>query len=79
MILKTTQEEITNWKFKYKKNLKKQEITALRNSQQIQEIVIKSADKGGSIVIQDKDKYITECERQLNNPQHYMLLTSDPT
>ena len=79
MLLKTTQDEITSMRSKYKKNLKKQEITALRNLQQNQEIVIKPADKGGTIVIQDKSKYIAECKRQLNNPQHYRTLTSDPT
>ena len=47
--------------------------------QQNQGIVIKPADKGGTIVIQNKYKYIAECERQLNNPQHYRTLTSDPT
>ena len=40
----TTQDEITSMKSKYKKNLKKQEITALRNLQQNQEILIKPAD-----------------------------------
>ena len=44
MILKTTQDEITNNKQRYEKNLKKQEITALRNLQQNHRIVIKPAD-----------------------------------
>ena len=79
MILKTTQDEITNNRQRYKKNLKKQEITALRNLQQNHRIVIKPADKGGTIVIQDKEKCIAECERQLNNPQHYRILPTDPT
>ena len=79
MILKTTQDEITNNRHRYKKNPKKQEITALRNLQQNHRIVIKPADKGGTIVIQDKEKYIAECERQLNNPQHYRILPTDPT
>ena len=35
------------------------------------EIVIKPADKGGAIVIQDKDKFIAECQRKLDNKEHY--------
>ena len=79
MTLKAIQEEITNRKPNYKKNLKKQEITALRNLQQNQDIIIKPADKGGTIVIQDRNKYIIECERQLNNQQHYRIIQTDPT
>ena len=79
IILKTTQDEITKNRQRYKKKLKKQEFTALRNLQQNHRIVIKPADKGGTIVIQDKEKYIAECERQLNNPQHYRILPTDPT
>ena len=37
-------------------------------------IVIKPEDKGGAIVIQDKQKYIEECLRQWNNTEHYKKL-----
>ena len=78
MTLKTLQEEIIKRR-DYRRNLKKHEITALRNLQQNQNITIKPADKGGTIVIQDKNKYIAECERQLNNNDHYRIPPNDPT
>ena len=34
-------------------------------------IIIKSADKGGAVVIMDKTKYIQEAMHQLNNTDHY--------
>ena len=43
------------------------------------DIVIKPADKGGSIVIMNTKDYIAEAESQLNNPDHYEKLQEDPT
>ena len=43
------------------------------------DIVIKPVDKGGAIVIQDKTKYIAECQCQLSNETHYQKLDHDPT
>lgn len=42
----------------------------------IKHIVFKPADKGGQIVIQDRDNYILEALRQLNNTIYYKPLTS---
>ena len=42
-------------------------------------IVIKPADKGGSIVILDKSEYISKIEKLLNNNRYYSLLPKDPT
>ena len=38
------------------------------------DIIIKPADKGEAIVIQNKEDYITEGERQLEQQQHYKKL-----
>ena len=43
------------------------------------DIVIKPADKGGSIVIMNTIDYIAEVKRQLNNPGHYEKLQEDQT
>ena len=37
-------------------------------------IIIKLADKGGAIVIQNKEDYIKEGERHLKQHQHYKKL-----
>eukprot|EP00061_Rhincodon_typus_P015188 g42723.t1 len=42
-------------------------------------IVIKPADKGGAIVIQNRTDYCGEEQQQLNNQEHYRRLPSDPT
>jgi hypothetical protein len=63
---------------KRKKNLSKPEFKALKSLQNNRKIVIKPADKGSSIVIMDRDNYITEGHRQLSNSSHYKK-TNGPT
>ena len=41
-------------------------------------IIIKPADKGGAVVVMDKAKYIKEALQQLNNPEYYHKLPSNP-
>ena len=56
---------------KFKRNLKKEEwkaITTLRNNK---DIVIKPADKGGNIVIMNKQDYLQEGLKQLSKRSHY--------
>ena len=60
-------------------NLTKNERQAVKSLSQNPNIIIKPADKGGAIVIQDKQKYIEECLRQLNNTEHYKKLYHNPT
>ena len=60
-------------------NLTKQERKAIKSLSQNHDIIIKPADKGGAIVIQDRQKYIEECLRQLNNKEHYKRLHYNPT
>ena len=67
---------------KFKRNLKKEEwtaITSLRNNKDIVMIVMKPADKGGNIVIINKEDYIQEGLRQLSDSNHYEILEEDPT
>lgn len=59
-------------------NLTQEEVTALRNLAKNRNIVIKPADKGSAIVIMDREQYIWEAERQLNNQEHYRKL-QEPT
>ena len=62
-----------------KKNMKIAEFKALKDLYFKNDIVIKPADKGGSIVIMNTADYILEAERQLNNQDHYERLPEDPT
>ena len=56
-------------------NLSKDESVALTELKTNYHIIIKQADKGGAIVIMDRDLYIAEALRQLNNPNYYKLIT----
>ncbi|CAH2306825.1 Hypothetical predicted protein, partial [Pelobates cultripes] len=51
---------------------------ALRELQEDKDIVIKPADKGGGLVILSSAMYIEEAHRQLNDPDVYEKLPSDP-
>lgn len=56
------------------KNLKTEEFHALRELKKLKHIVIKPADKGSAIVIMDREQYIFEIERQLNEFIYYKKL-----
>ena len=43
------------------------------------DIVITSADKGGKIVVLDKNDYLKECTKQLENQEFYRAVYEDPT
>ena len=62
-------------------NISRGERNALINlSKTINEnIVIKTADKGGALVVQDKADYIQVCNNLLSNPNFYRTLENDPT
>ena len=55
----------------HQNNLTKGEISALRSIKENAEIIIKPADKGSATVIMDKENYINEGYRQLNDNQYY--------
>ena len=50
--------------------------TTLRNNK---DTVIKPTDKGGNIVIMNKQDYLQEGLKQLSNRNHYEILEEDPT
>ena len=60
-------------------NLPKTERKAIKSLVDNPNIVIKPADKGGKIVIQNTSDYIKEGERQLNDTTYYKRLFMDPT
>ncbi|XP_053561673.1 tRNA wybutosine-synthesizing protein 4 [Bombina bombina] len=43
------------------------------------DLVIRAADKGGSVVVMNKTDFIKEAHRQLHNAQDYRVLSTDPT
>lgn len=57
-------------------NLTPGEARALVQLRKNKDIVIKPADKGSVIVIQDRDQYIWEAKRQLTNKEHYCKLST---
>ena len=60
-------------------NISKSEFASLRSLSRDDSIVIKRADKSGTIVIMKKSDYIAEVERQLHNSNYYEKLESDPS
>lgn len=60
-------------------NLSRSEWRALDGLKKDRSIVIKKADKGSCIVIEDRDSYITEGEKHLADEDTYKQIDSDPT
>ena len=60
-------------------NLRKAEFDALRSLKSNTNIIIKKADKGSAIVIQDRADYITEGLKQLNDVKFYKSVPLDLT
>ena len=63
---------------RYKSNLTSKEHAALTSLAKNEEIVIKSADKGGKIVVMDKKEYKMACENNLSDRKFYEELAEDP-
>ena len=60
-------------------NLTSRERHALKSLKKRNDIVIQSADKGPATVLMDRDWYINECLRQLNDTKFYRPLDNDIT
>lgn len=63
-----------NWHVRDRPNLSTAEMKALHQLKRRKDIVIKPADKGNAIVILDREQYIYEATRQLNNTEYYKSL-----
>jgi hypothetical protein len=64
---------------KVKRNMSDAEYQAITSLKNDNSIVIKKADKGSNIVIQNTDDYITEGIRQLSNDKFYKEVPTDLT
>ncbi|XP_055997948.1 uncharacterized protein LOC130047308 [Ostrea edulis] len=60
-------------------NLSKEERSALQTLKNRDDIVIKKADKGSTVVVLDKEMYLAEAHKQLSDERFYKKLESDPT
>ncbi len=61
------------------KNVTREEIQALKELSSNQDIIIKKADKGSCICIQNKNTYIEECMSQLNDNHVYKMENNNLT
>ena len=68
-----------NLRVHYQMNISKEEQEALENLRGYDDIVIKQADKGSAVVVMDREKYVDEAMRQLNDENVYIPLKKDPT
>ena len=64
---------------KIQHNITKEESVALSNLKNNIDIIIKPADKGGAVVILNREDYLKEAFRQLSDPDTYKKLPNDPT
>lgn len=71
--------EATKIKKKTPPNLKKEEFQAIQELKTVDHMIIKRADKGGAVVLWDKEQYIIEAKRHLEDGKTYTELPSDPT
>ena len=60
-------------------NLSRAERDAIGELQQARNLVIKRADKGSAVVVMNRNDYIAEALRQLNNTDHCTECDTDPT
>ena len=59
-------------------NLTREKRRALYDLKNEKDIVIKSADKGSAVVVQDREDYIKEAEKQLGDKDIYEKVCNDP-
>ena len=59
-------------------NISKEECMSISSLKKREDIIMKSADKGGAVVVWRKDPYISEAERQLSDTTAYTEVYQDP-
>ena len=69
---------LSSEKVNARQNITAEERKALDELSKNNKIIIKPADKGGSIVVQNTTDYVTEAMRQLNNSTFYERLSQNP-
>uniref|UniRef100_A0A8C5WFM7 Reverse transcriptase domain-containing protein n=1 Tax=Leptobrachium leishanense TaxID=445787 RepID=A0A8C5WFM7_9ANUR len=72
-------ESIRNKDLQWESNLSQAEQLALKELQDVRNIVIKQSDKGGNLVIMNRDEYVAMCMVHLNDNDGYRKLGCDPT
>ena len=70
---------LSNNQGRVKDNLSKEERQSIQSLKNNDSIVIKKADKGSTIVVQNKADYIQKASDQLSNSSFYTKLDRDPT
>ena len=60
-------------------NLTKEERNALYNFRDDPTIIIKGADKGSAVVVWDRDDYLKEASKQLEDKDVYEKVQNDPS
>uniref|UniRef100_A0A8C5WAS4 Reverse transcriptase domain-containing protein n=1 Tax=Leptobrachium leishanense TaxID=445787 RepID=A0A8C5WAS4_9ANUR len=78
MDIRKLQFNINKSKFK-PKNLTPSEYKGYIQLKQDHDLVIKSADKGGGVVVLDREQYHQEAMRLLSDQSTYQILNTDPT
>uniref|UniRef100_A0A671VT22 Uncharacterized protein n=1 Tax=Sparus aurata TaxID=8175 RepID=A0A671VT22_SPAAU len=58
----------------HRSNITSEQRRALKSLIQLDHVVIKPADKGGQIVLQDRTNYLIEANRQLQDEKYYVPL-----
>ena len=76
---KSTVGKLVNKPIKSISNMTSSERATLNSLKSRDDIVITRADKGGKVVVMDKQIYISNCETQLDNTEFYEKISADPT
>ncbi|CAJ0964495.1 unnamed protein product, partial [Ranitomeya imitator] len=71
--------DIHHSRFHVSSNMSRAEKLAINSLRSNKKLIIKPADKGGAVVVMDKQYYIREIRSQLSDSEIYLPITYDPT